>query len=59
VGELVKVKHHHWQENLLRIHGKGNKVRQVFLPDFLTKYFQPYSRNYLFLTSQGQKFTET
>ncbi|RHZ37716.1 tyrosine-type recombinase/integrase [endosymbiont GvMRE of Glomus versiforme] len=59
VKELTNIQHHHWQENSLRIHGKGNKVRYVFLPNFLIKYFQPYSKDYLFLTSRNKKFTET
>jgi site-specific recombinase XerD len=33
-------------------------VRWVLLPDFLTKYFDPYSKNYLFLTRNNKKLTK-
>jgi len=57
VNELINVQHCDYQEGLLRIHGKGNKVRYVLLPEFLTKYFNSYSENYLFLTRNGKKLT--
>ena len=53
VAELVNIKHPDWQGNQLRIHGKGNKIRYVFLPDFLTRQFKPHSSAYLFATRQG------
>ena len=40
---------------MLRVLGKGNKVRHVFLPPWLVKYFKPTKRNYLFTTDQGKK----
>lgn len=58
VKELVNIRHNDWQGNSLKVWGKGNKVRYVFLPDFLSKYFQP-KKDYLFLTNQGNKLTET
>lgn len=57
VNELINIRHCDYQEGLLRIHGKGNKVRYILLPEFLTKYFDPYSKNYLFLTRNGKKLT--
>jgi integrase/recombinase XerD len=33
-------------------------VRYVFLPSFLSKYFEPNSKQYLFLTKPGKKLTE-
>jgi len=57
VNELINIRHCDFQDGLLRIHGKGNKVRYILLPEFLTKYFNPYSQNYLFLTRNGKKLT--
>ncbi|CAI2168947.1 2368_t:CDS:2 [Funneliformis geosporum] len=57
VNELINIRHCDYQEGLLRIHGKGNKVRYILLPEFLTKYFDPYSKNYLFLTRNGKQLT--
>lgn len=54
VSELVQIKHSDWQENSLRIKGKGNKVRHVFLPDFLIKHFNFGSSDYLFTNLQGK-----
>ena len=31
----------------------------MFLPEFLVKYFEPNSKDYLFLTPRGNKLTET
>ncbi|CAI2181523.1 16822_t:CDS:2 [Funneliformis geosporum] len=58
VNELINIRHSDYQKGLLRILGKGNKVRYVLLPEFLTKYFDPYSKNYLFLTRNGKKLTK-
>ncbi|CAG8644134.1 9566_t:CDS:2, partial [Ambispora gerdemannii] len=44
VSELVNIKHRDWQDNSLRIHGKGNKIRQALLPPFLVPYLKPGSR---------------
>ena len=38
----------------MKVHGKGNKIRYVFLPQFLITTINPYSKDYLFLNSQGQ-----
>jgi len=53
INELVHLKHSDWQTNQLKIHGKGNKVRYIFLPQFLIKYLNPRSSNYLFLNQRG------
>jgi site-specific recombinase XerD len=58
VSELINIRHSDYQNKLLRIHGKGNKVRFVLLPEFLTKHFDPYSRDYLFLTRNNKKLTK-
>ena len=55
ISELVSLRHRDYQNNSLRILGKGNKVRYVFLPDFLTKYIKFGSTGYLFATKQGNK----
>jgi site-specific recombinase XerD len=58
VNELINIRHSDYQNKLLRIHGKGNKVRFVLLPEFLTQHFDPYSKSYLFLTRNGKKLTK-
>ncbi|RHZ37362.1 tyrosine-type recombinase/integrase [endosymbiont GvMRE of Glomus versiforme] len=57
VSELVNIKHRDWQNNSLRVHGKGNKDRFVFIPDFLVQYFQPQLTGYLFTRWKGLKIT--
>jgi integrase len=52
--ELVNIRHQDYQDNSLRIHGKGNKVRYVFLPPFLVEHFKLGSREYLFKISTSQ-----
>lgn len=54
VSELINLKHQDWQANQLRIHGKGNKIRYVFLPEFLAKLINPYSKDHLFTTERGK-----
>ncbi len=54
VSELVNIRHSDWQGRSLRVHGKGNKVRQVFFPPFLVRYFNPTSPNYLFTNLKGR-----
>jgi integrase len=54
ISELLNIRHCDYQNRSLRIHGKGNKVRFIFVPDFLTKYFNGGS-NFLFQTRQGKK----
>lgn len=56
VGELVNIRHSDYQNNSLRIHGKGNKVRFVFLPKFLINKISPYSHDYLFISKYGNPF---
>src|SRR5205085_10803497 len=41
ISELVNIKHQDWQGKSLRVLGKGNKIRYIPLPPFLSKYFQP------------------
>jgi integrase/recombinase XerD len=57
VGELVNVRHRDWENNSLRIHGKGNKVRYVFLPEWLVKHISPCSPGYLLASSKGKKLS--
>ena len=49
VNELVNIKHSDWdaKSECLKVHGKGNKIRYIFLPNFLIKYFKN-SDTYLF-----------
>ncbi|KLL03675.1 MAG: tyrosine recombinase XerC [Mycoplasmataceae bacterium CE_OT135] len=54
IGELVKVRHRDYQDNTLRILGKGNKVRYIFLPEFLIDKINPYSSDYLFTSRKGK-----
>ncbi len=53
INELVSVKHPDWQGQQLRILGKGNKVRFVLLPEFLTIHFNSNSADYLFTNQRG------
>ena len=55
VSELVNLKHRDYQEQSLRIHGKGNKIRQALLPPFLEKYLRPGAKGYLFTNQNGRK----
>lgn len=52
-SELANIKHSDYQDQHLKIHGKGNKVRYIFLPPFLEKAINPYSKDYLFTTQTG------
>lgn len=54
VNELVNIKHCDYQNKSLKILGKGNKIRYILVPDFLTKYFNG-SSDYLFTTRSGKK----
>lgn len=54
INELVHIKHQYWETNQLKVHGKGNKVRYVFLPGFLVKYFNPTKSDYLFLNQRNK-----
>jgi len=57
VSELVNIKHHDWENHHLRVFGKGNKVRYIFLPNWLAQLFTPYRQDYLFTNQQGTKIT--
>ena len=59
VKELVNIKHSDYQNEQLKILGKGNKVRYIPSSPFLEQYFQPYSNTYLFLTRNGNKLKDT
>ena len=54
ISELTNLRHSDWTGNSLRVWGKGNKVRYVFLPEFLVKLIDPYSKDYLFTNSRGK-----
>lgn len=41
----------------MRVLGKGNKVRFVFLPPFLIQHLQPNSTDYLFTNRKKQPLT--
>jgi len=56
VSELVNIKHSDYQNQQIKIHGKGNKVRFVCIPPFLVKYLNN-SDNYLFTNAKGQPLT--
>ncbi|KLL03884.1 MAG: tyrosine recombinase XerD [Mycoplasmataceae bacterium CE_OT135] len=53
INELVNIKHQDWQGNQLKVHGKGNKVRYIFLPDFLIKHLNPNNQGFLFTNQRG------
>jgi len=55
VSELLNLKHSDWENDHLKILGKGNKVRFIFLAPWLVKVINPYSRDYLFTTEKGRK----
>lgn len=50
VSELVNIKHSDWEAKTecLKVHGKGNKVRYIFLPPQLIEHFKANSQGYLF-----------
>ncbi|WNE40193.1 MAG: Tyrosine recombinase XerC [Mycoplasmataceae bacterium] len=58
VSELINIKHSHYANGLLKLHGKGNKIREVIVPEFLIKHFNPCSGDYLFLTRHGRPLTK-
>ena len=53
INELINIKHSDWQGQQLKIHGKGNKVRYIFLPEFLIKHLDSTRSDYLFLNQRG------
>lgn len=54
INELLNIKHGDWNGQSLKVLGKGNKIRQVLLPEDFTKYFKN-SKTYLFTSEQGTK----
>lgn len=57
VSELTHLKHSDWEDNHLKVLGKGHKVRYVFLPGFLIRIINPYSKDYLFTNFHGKQLT--
>jgi len=59
VSELVNIKLNDYiGNNQLRVLGKGNKLRYVFIPDFLVKkLYNPHSKQHLFTNYQGKILT--
>jgi site-specific recombinase XerD len=59
VQELINLKHADFQpnsgRNSIQILGKGNKMRYVFLPIWLTIQFEPNNRDYFFTTQRGKQ----
>ncbi len=59
VSELVSIRHSDFQTNnytnSLKVLGKGNKVRYICIPEFLTKYFNTKKKSYLFGSVKGKK----
>jgi integrase/recombinase XerD len=58
INELINIRHYDYREGWLRVHGKGNKYRSLLLPPFLVPYFDPYSKDFLFLTRHGKPLTK-
>lgn len=50
----MSIKHCDYQNNNLKVHGKGNKLRFVPIPEFLSKYFND-SSDHFFQTSKDKK----
>ena len=59
VSELVNIKHSDWnpQEETLQVHGKGNKIRYVFLPPQLTNHLKSNNPNCLFTNLRKEKLS--
>jgi len=59
VSELINIKHGDWnvKEESLKVHGKGNKVRYVFLPPQLIKHMKTNSNDYLFTNLKQEKLS--
>jgi site-specific recombinase XerD len=45
VSELIGIKHSDYRQGLLKLHGKGNKIREVAIPEFLFKCFDGNTKN--------------
>jgi len=58
VSELIKIKMSDYNNENLKITGKGNKIRYFPLPEFLAdKLTNSYSDKYLFTTKHGKMLT--
>ena len=57
VSELVNLKHSDWENDHLKILGKGNKIRFILLIPPLVERINPYSKEYLFTNCRGNKLT--
>jgi len=57
VSELVNIKHSDWdaKNTSLKVHGKGNKIRYIFLPPWLIESLKPNSKDYLFTNLKQEK----
>jgi integrase/recombinase XerD len=58
INELINIRHCDYSNKMLKIKGKGNKIRHVLVPDFLVKYFNG-SADYLFTTRKGKRIGNT
>jgi integrase/recombinase XerD len=58
INELINTRHCDYDNGWLRVRGKGNKYRSLLLPPFLIPHFDPYSKEYLFLTRHGRPLTK-
>lgn len=57
LSEIANLKHSDWQGQQLRILGKGNKIRYIFLPPRLAQYIKNNCSEYLFTNSQGKQLS--
>jgi len=48
VSELTNLRHSDYVNGLLKILGKGNKYRWVFIPEWIAEKFNPQNTNYFF-----------
>ena len=55
VSELINLRHSDWVNDSLRILGKGNKIRYVFIPEWLVDKFYAFSEEYLFVNQLKRK----
>ncbi|WNE40869.1 MAG: Tyrosine recombinase XerC [Mycoplasmataceae bacterium] len=58
INELINIRHCDYSDGWLRVKGKFNKYRSLLLPPFLVPYFDPFSKDYLFLTRHGKPLTK-
>lgn len=55
ISELTNLRHCDYSDGMLKILGKGNKYRWVFIPEEIAEKFNPYSTNYFFTTQLGNR----